>query len=506
MTSAAVFALIAILSASAPGASAQSGFSDHLRRYSDSRAVPFRIGTAITLQGGPSLYPPNGYQPGLFSSSPQDKAYQAVVRGQFNQIEAGNETKMMSLWTGGAVRVNGHYTAVTNLFDANGPLSQLCTWAGSQPARLTVRGHCMVYYQGYTLPTFPAGQPPLFVPGAGGRQVLNKAYTPEDLRDMLRSYVQQVVDATMAQNAAARVRQGRRVVTAWDVTNEVIKEDAQNPAPQLGFSYRDEDPWHANGPSTANDSSGYDYVGDIYRWAAQEMTADAGKTIAGRKITAADGFELYYNEYNLEWKASKMADTLALVKHIRASGGRIDGLGFQAHVEANGLNTKQFEADVSAAIAAGLRFSLTEVDCAIKKPAPGQPTAAEQQANQGREYGEMTALCVRHKQSCDAFQIWGATDDGSWLQNAQATPMTRWVKDTRPGPTQGQTGYWPKQGQFDPETLYDPAAGTLDPQSGQTVSTAYDQIVTALKASKSAAGKPARTQKVSRNHADQSTF
>jgi len=482
LTSFLVFASLAALIAPAPKASAQAGFPDHLRRYSDAGTVPFRIGTAITLQGGPSQYPPNGYQPGLMTSDPRDKAYQALVRGQFNQIEAGNETKMMSLWTGGASRVHGHYVALTNLFDASGPLSQLCTWAGMQSSRLTVRGHCMVYYRDYTLPTFPAGQPPLFVRDAGGRQVLNAPYTPEDLRDMLRSYVQQVVDATMVQNAAARVRYGQQVVTAWDVTNEVVSEEAQTTPPQLGFSYRDEDPWYSSGPRSTTGSPGYDYVGDIYRWAAQEMAADAGKTIAGRRITAADGFALYYNEYNLEWKASKMADTLALVKHIRAEGGRVDGLGFQAHVEADGLSSKQFEASISASIAAGLRFSLTEADCAIKKSGPGQLTDAEQQANQGREYGEMVALCVHHRQFCDAFQIWGATDDGSWLQNAQATPVTRWVKDTRPGPTQGQRGYWPKQGQFDPATRYDPAVGMLDPQSGRTVSTAYDQMVAALKA------------------------
>jgi GH35 family endo-1,4-beta-xylanase len=477
-----VFASLAALIVLAPGASAQAGFPDHLRRGSDIHAVPFRIGTAVTLQGGPSLYPPNGYQPGLLTNDPRDKAYQAVVRGQFNQIEAGNETKMMSLWTGGAARVNGHYVALTNLYDANGPLSQICTWAEAQPSRLTVRGHCMVYYRDYTLPTFPAGQPPLFVRGAGGRQVLNTAYTPEDLRDMLRSYVQQVVDATMAQNAAARVRYGQRVVTAWDVTNEVVKE-APNPASPLGFAYRDEDAWYSNGPSSTNGKPGYDYVNDIYRWAAQEMAANAGKTIAGRRITPADGFALYYNEYNLEWSASKMTHVLALIAHIRAGGGRVDGLGFQAHVEADGLNTKQFEANISAAIASGLRFSLTETDCAIKqKPGPDQPTTAEQQANQGREYGEMAALCIRHEQSCDAFQIWGATDDGSWLPNAQATPITRWVKDTRAGATHGQMGYWPKEGQFDPETLFDPATRALDPQSGQTVSNAYDQLVTALSA------------------------
>lgn len=60
--------------------------------------------------------------------------------------------------------------------------------------------------------------------------------------------------------------------------------------------------------------------------------------------------------------------------------------------------------------------------------------------------------------------------------------MTRWVKDTRPGSTLGQTGSWPKQERLAPETLCDPATGALGPASGHAVSDAYDRIRAALKA------------------------
>lgn len=467
----------------AAGAWAQAGFPGSLRRNSDNKTVPFRIGTAVTLQGGPSLYPVNGYQPGLLTGSTRDRAYQALVRGQFNQIEGGNETKMMSLWTGGIARVDGHYVAKTNLNDVNGPLTQLCAWAEAQRPRLTVRGHCMVYYQDYTLPTFPAGQPPLFVQDAAGKRVLNSPYQPGDVRDLLRSYVQQVVDATMAQNALSRTRYGYKVMSMWDVTNEVVSEDAKDAElPGAGFAYRGNDPWYNNGPRGADGATGYDYVNDIYRWAAQEMKKNIGATIAGRKITAADGFELYYNEYNLEWSQPKMTHTLNMIRHIHRGGGKVDGLGFQAHVLANGLNTKQFETSISAAIADGLRFSLTEADCAIKDPPTGSdPSLAQQETNQGREYGEMIGLCVKHQKSCDCFQVWGATDDGSWLGNQEATPFTRWVTDTRPGPTKGQFGYWPKEGQFDTQTKCDPVTGNPITDSGHNISNAYDQLLAALK-------------------------
>lgn len=135
---------------------AQAGFPDSLRRYSDSRRIPFRVGTAVTLRGGPFLYPLNGCQSGLLTNSTQDRAYQTLVKAQFNEIEPGNELKMMSLWTGGAARVNGHYVAKTNLFDTSGPLMELCHWAETQRPRLTVRGHCMSFESEPFLISLPA--------------------------------------------------------------------------------------------------------------------------------------------------------------------------------------------------------------------------------------------------------------------------------------------------------------------------------------------------------------
>ena len=478
-------AMVAALGAT--GAQAQAGFPGSLRRPSDRGTVPFRVGTAITLRGGPSQYPLNGYQPGLLTGTLRDKAYQAMVRGQFNQIEGGNETKMMRLWTGGASRVNGHYVAKTNLFDPAGPLAQLCTWAGAQHPRVTVRGHTMVYYQDYTLPNFPTDQPPLFLHGPDGKRVLNTAYTPDDLRDLLQSFVQQVVDATMAQNAATRARRGGRVIEMWDITNEVVSEDGRDAVlPPLGFAYRGNDPWYNAGPrsgSGVNRAAGYDYVDDLYRWATQEMIKNVGRTITGHKISAADKFSLYYNDFNLEGNQAKLRHVLTMIQHIRKGGGTVDGLGFQAHVSARGLDTAQFDKNVAAAITDGLRFSVTEADCAIdRRPGSGVPSLVQQEANQSKEFAAITALCMNHKKFCDCFQIWGATDDGSWIQNGEATPMTRWVRDTRPGPTQGQEGYWPKEGQFDPVTLCDPATGDPDPNTGHIVSDAYDQILAALKA------------------------
>ena len=363
-------------------------------------------------------------------------------------------------------------------------MTQLCQWAEAQHLPLTVRGHCMVYNQDYTAPTFPAGQPPLFVHGADKKLTLNTPYTPDDMREMLQSYVQQVVDATMAQNAKSRKHGGYEVVQAWDVTNEVVSEDPKDAeVPEAGFAYRKIDFWYNNGPRLTEGANGYDYVGDIYRWASQEMKKNIGKIIAGQKITRADRFALYYNEYNLEWNASKMARTLHMLRHIRQSGGEVDGLGFQAHVEADGLDTKQFAASIEAAIAMGLRFSVTEADCAIHADL-AKLTVAQQETNQGREYGEMAQLCVGHQKFCDAFQVWGATDDGSLAAECRGDPRSRGGLRTRaPARQTDRRATGPKKASTLRRRATILPQKLLDPQSGHAVSTAYDQIVTALKSS-----------------------
>ncbi len=469
----------------------QAGYPDSLRKYSDNGAASFKIGTAVALNGSLPGRSFNGYHPGILTRSPQDLAYQNMVRNQFNQIEPENELKMMNVWTKGVALVNGHYVAQTNLFDKTGPLKELCDWAEKQHPHLTVRGHCMVYNQGYTVPKFPAGQPALLT-RSGGKMVVNAPYKPSDLQDMLQSYVQQVVDATMAENAFSRRRYGYKVVEMWDVTNEVVDERASDPIPsQLGFAYKSNDPWYTAGPTTEG-LDGYDYVADIYKWAADEMNKNVGATIDGQKIAAADKFELYYNDFNLEWSAPKLAHSLALINHARAAGGEVDGLGFQAHISANGLDTKQFEAGVTAAIADNLHFAITELDCAIRSGGggfgfgfggsdPPPPPTPQMEANQGKEYGEVAQICMAHKTSCDCLQIWGATDDGAWISNGESTPITRWVADSRPGPTKDQVGYWPKEGQFDPATLYDPQTQSPNTKSGHNISDAYDEILSALK-------------------------
>ena len=478
---------LSLIAAGATALRAQTGYPGSLRWYSDHHKLGFRIGTAVILEGGGRY---NGYHPAILSTTPKDVFYQAMVRDQFNQIQPENELKMGNVWTGGAKQVNGKYAAITNLFDQDGPLNKLCTWAEGTKPRMAVRGHVMVYNPGYTIPRVPSGQLPLFTGGGGGFKFgsgtpmkLAAPYTPQDLRDMLESYVRQVVDATLVQNAISRLKYHYKVVDMWDVTNEVVADnDNATPFPGAGFAYRPNDFWYNNGPSSAT-GFGYDYVPDIYNWAADEMRQDAGKTIIGDKITDKDRFELYYNDYNLEWDAAKAAHAFNVMQHARAGGGEVDGLGMQGHITAYDPINPQCETTIKTAIADHLHFAVTELDVAVDESAGnGHRSVPDQLILQGQNYGAVAGLCVKYQKYCDCLQIWGASDDGSWLANQEATPITRWVADTRPGPTKGQEGYWPKEGQFDPTVLVpnNRFGGTDPAPAGRNTSDAYDELLRAI--------------------------
>ncbi len=466
---------------------AQEGFPGSLRSYNDHHKLHFKIGTAVVLNGGGG----GAYHAGILTKNPGDLFLQNMVRTQFGQIEPENELKMQNVWTGGAQMVNGKYAAVTNILDPTGPLSQLCTWAESEEPRMTVRGHVMVYNPGYTIPRFLTAQPATggapgpngFGGGFGPRAApkLNPDYTANDLRDMLESYVRQVVDGTMVQNAISRTKYNYKVVEMWDVTNEVVNDNTKSTQyPGAGFAFRSADFWYSNGPSSSP-GLGYDYVPDVYFWATDEMTKNVGKTIDGQQISKKDGFELYYNDYNLEWSADKTAEAFNLIQHARSGGGRVDGLGIQGHINSSNPLSPLFETTIKTAIANHLHFAITEMDCAINEdPRKGSKTVAEQEVQQGENYGAVAALCVKYQKNCDCLQIWGASDDASWLPNQEATPFTGWVLDTRDGATKGKSGYWPKEGQFDPFTMYDNYFGGPDTTSGHNVSDAYDEMLSAF--------------------------
>ncbi len=329
----------------------------------------FKMGTAVSFYGSKDK---NGvYGPGLLSGpdsdTPRDAAFRKIIAKEFNLIQTGNELKMSGVWRGVRRGDDGKLTAVCDF--AN--LKTLADYAVTH--HLALRGHVMVYNALYQLPSS------LFAIDWGKQTATMKpGFAPEDVRDALRSYVKQITRATLAANAAARkLRHVSPLFIAWDVTNECVADDDSANGVN-GFRYPKSDAWHQAGPKgIGGDTGGYDYVSDVFKWAEQEMAEDIAAHRDG--VAAADRFRLYYNDYNGEWNPKKWQAIKNLVRHVRETGGHIDGMGFQTHLipGKDDLERGQFAVSIRETIALGLRFSITECDFRIQTP-PKENTLEQQ--------------------------------------------------------------------------------------------------------------------------------
>ena len=422
-------ALIALgLLVTSPALAQRDDKTPGLKTVAAKAHLPFKIGTAVSFYGGKDrngVYGA-GLLPGRDSDAERDAAFAKIIAHDFNLIQTGNELKMSGVWKGVKRDKDGKLTAVCDF--AN--LETLAAYA--IPRKLSVRGHVIVYNAFYQLPGS------LFEIDWSKRTVaLKPEFSRNDLRDALHSYVTQVVRATLALNARARREHHLSpLVTAWDVTNECVDDGAEPTKGVNGFAYPKSDDWYRLGPrGIGNDSDGYDYVSDIFKWAKEEMDYDLRFHPDG--ITNADRFRLYYNDYSGEWNPKKWEAMKNLVRHIRETGGRVDGMGFQTHLLAgkDDLTHAQLAKSVQETIAMGLRFSITECDFRIKTP-PTDASLEEQRGWQTKNYGAVAEICRKYAASCDLYQVWGCIDDGSWIPPTfpgwgEATLFTGWNPTTK---------------------------------------------------------------------------
>ena len=416
-------AMAALLTLFSVGAEAQREAKlPGLKTVAAKAHLPFKIGTAVSFYGGKDkngVYGA-GLLPGKDTDPARDAAFRKIIAQEFNLIQTGNELKMSGVWKGVTRDKNGKLTAVCDF--AN--LTTLAAYA--IPRKLALRGHVIVYNAFYQLPGS------LFaIDWSQQTATLKPEFSAEDVRDALHSYVAQVVKATLSLNA--RTRKKHRLsplMTAWDVTNECVSED--NPTGGAnGFHYPKDDAWYQAGPKgIGGDTEGYDYVSDIFRWAEEEMANDIRTHVDG--ITEADRFRLYYNDYSGEWNAKKWEALKNLVRHVKATGGRVDGMGFQTHliVGKDDLTHAQLETSVKETVAMRLRFSITENDFRIRTP-PKETSVEQQRVWQSQNYAAVAEICRKYAASCDLYQVWGCIDDGSWITPTfpgwgEATLFTGW--------------------------------------------------------------------------------
>ena len=150
----------------------------------------------------------------------------------------------------------------------------------------------------------------------------------------------------------------------------------------------------------------WELIGDDYLWYAFYYADQY----------APDTVDLYYNDYNLQYKADVIADFIDTL--VDADGRRlIDGIGFQGHLFTSDDLDLYFDA-VDKLAETGIKLELTEVDVGLGRYQSPSQASNENLKAQGRfMYKLIHGMFERAdagKIQMDAISFWGVSDAYSW--------------------------------------------------------------------------------------------
>lgn len=223
----------------------------------------------------------------------------------------------------------------------------------------------------------------------------------------LAPWMQKIADSTemkafMKDHITTIVTKYKGRINSWDVVNEALNEDG---------TLRQ---------SVFLKTLGEKYLADAFILAAK----------------ADPKAELYYNDYNNE-ELKKREGTINLIKKVRAAGGKVDGVGIQAHWRLESPSIKEIEESIEAYAALGLKIAFTELDITVL-PNPWDLKGADVNQNfEGSEkmnpypkalpdsvqsklaerYASIFKLFLKHKDKISRVTFWGVYDGQSWLND-----------------------------------------------------------------------------------------
>jgi len=191
-------------------------------------------------------------------------------------------------------------------------------------------------------------------------------------------------------------------INSWDVVNEALNEDG---------TLR---------PSVFLKTLGEKYLVDAFKLAAK----------ADPKV------DLYYNDYNIE-EPAKRAGAIALIKKIKAEGGKIDGVGIQGHWRLHSPSIEEIEKSILEYSALGIKVAFTELDITVlpnpwdlkgadvnqnfegsAKMNPYPKTLPDSvQTKLAERYASIFKLFLKHKDKISRVTFWGVYDGQSWLND-----------------------------------------------------------------------------------------
>lgn len=175
------------------------------------------------------------------------------------------------------------------------------------------------------------------------------------------------------------------LIVSWDVLNEAIDDGTGKLRTQV--------PW-------------YQTVGPDYPEKAFEFA---------RKYARPDVI-LCYNDYSIP-NPAKLNGILELLAPL-VQAGTVDCCGFQAHYQNDWPSAAMVDSAMTKVAALGLKLRVSEMDIKVSAK-----TDAQFQL-QARRYGEMMKVFLKHERDILAVQLWGVTDDTSWLASQYPLPFS----------------------------------------------------------------------------------
>ncbi|UWY27708.1 endo-1,4-beta-xylanase [Flavobacterium sp. TR2] len=191
-------------------------------------------------------------------------------------------------------------------------------------------------------------------------------------------------------------------INSWDVVNEALNEDG-----------------------TLRQSVFLKALGEKYLVNAFKLAAKADPKA-----------ELYYNDYNIE-EPAKRAGAIALIKKIKAEGGKVYGVGIQGHWRLESPSIEEIEKSILEYSALGLKVAFTELDITVL-PNPWDLKGADVnqkfegnakmnpyperlpdsvQTQLAERYASIFKLFLKHKDKISRVTFWGVHDGQSWLND-----------------------------------------------------------------------------------------
>ena len=223
----------------------------------------------------------------------------------------------------------------------------------------------------------------------------------------LAPWMEKIADSTemkafMKDHITRIVSKYKGRINSWDVVNEALNEDG-----------------------TLRQSVFLKTLGEKYLVDAFKLAEKADPKA-----------ELYYNDYNIE-EPAKRAGAIALIKKIKAQGGKVDGVGIQGHWRLNSPSLEEIEKSILEYSALGVKVAFTELDITVL-PNPWDLKGAEiSQKFEGSEkmnpypkalpdsiqnklaerYESIFKLFLKHKDKISRVTFWGVHDGQSWLND-----------------------------------------------------------------------------------------